>query len=73
MIVTALKRAEDDDGYVLRAYEATGRATAAVIKCPLLETTLEIEFGPYEIKTVKIEDNGIARETSLLEQAESTE
>jgi len=71
VIVTAFKRGEDDDGYILRAYETTGQATAAVIECSLLATTLELEFGPYEVKTVKIGDDGRTRETNLLEMGAS--
>ncbi len=67
LIVTAFKRGEDDDGWILRAYEAEGRATAAAIECDLLEKTLEFEWGPFEIKTIKIGDDGAVQETNLLE------
>jgi len=63
---------KDDDGYVLHAYEATGQATAAVIECSMLGTTLALEFGPCEIKTVKIGDNGTVEETDLLEMSKQS-
>ena len=70
IIVTAFKRAEDNDGYILRAYEAEGRQTYAAIECSLLGATLKLEFGPFEVKTVKVDDNGTIEETDLLELTE---
>lgn len=69
IVVSALKRGEDDDGTILRAYEAAGQATAVVIECSLLEATLELEFRPHEVKTVKIGDDGEVKETDLLEMS----
>jgi alpha-mannosidase len=67
--VTVLKRAEDDDALVVRAYESAGRAGSATIELPLLERTIQADFGAHEIKTFRVpRDPGepIA-ETNLLE------
>jgi alpha-mannosidase len=67
IIVTAVKRAEDNDGYILRACETEGRRMEARIECALLKTPLPLAFAPFEVKTVKIGDDGSIRETDLLE------
>jgi alpha-mannosidase len=67
LVVTAVKRAEDGNGYVVRAYESAGRAGHATIT--VLDRTIEADFSPYEIKTFLLPDSvgGGARETDLLE------
>jgi alpha-mannosidase len=70
IIVTAFKRAEEDDGYILRANETEGCRTDAEIECALLHTKLDLAFAPFEIKTVKIGDDGNVEETDLLEMTE---
>jgi alpha-mannosidase len=68
--VTVLKAAEDGDGtLVVRAYETAGRPARATIQLPVVERTIEAEFGAHEIKTFKVPRDpsvGVA-ETSLLE------
>jgi alpha-mannosidase len=69
VVVTVLKGAEDGDGYVLRGYETTGQAATATVELPLLGRTLDLAFGPGEIKTVRLprDVSHPARETDLLE------
>jgi alpha-mannosidase len=66
-IVTVLKRAEDDDALVVRAYESAGRATIARIT--VLDRSFDAQFGPAEIKTFRVpRDPGVTvSETDLLE------
>ncbi len=71
IIVSAIKRAEDNDGYILRAYEAEGGRTEASIECPLLGATLKLAFAPFEIKTLKIGDDGRVGAVNLLEMVAS--
>jgi alpha-mannosidase len=60
VVVTALKRAEDGDGVVVRAVETAGRGGRASLE--VLGRTIEADFGAHEIKTVVD-----GRETDLLE------
>jgi alpha-mannosidase len=60
VVATVLKRAEDGDAWVVRAYESAGRPARARITA--LGCTLESDFAPHEIKTFVGE-----RETDLLE------
>jgi alpha-mannosidase len=67
VIVTVVKRAEDGDALVVRAYESAGRAGPARIG--VLGRTIDAEFGAHEIKTFRLPRDGDARvvETNLLE------
>jgi alpha-mannosidase len=70
VVVTVIKAGEDGDGsLVVRAYEAAGRPARATIELPLVERTIEAEFGPNEIKTLKVprDPEAAVAETSLLE------
>ena len=70
LIVTALKKAEDDDSLILRFYECSGRSGRATLICPGLFWA-EVPFGRYEIKTLKLirADGGVRIvETDLLER-----
>jgi len=60
VVVTAVKGAEDGGGYVVRAYESSGRRASARIE--LLGRTIDAEFGANEIKTF-----AETRECDLLE------
>jgi alpha-mannosidase len=70
VVVTVLKAAEDGDGaLVVRAYESAGRPARATIELPLVERTIEAEFGAHEIKTFRVprDPELPVLETSLLE------
>ena len=49
VVVTAVKGAEDGDGFVVRAYESAGRAGARRLE--ILGREIEADFGANEIKT----------------------
>jgi alpha-mannosidase len=63
VVLTVLKAGEDG-GYVVRAFESSGRA--ARLSSTVLGTAIEADFGPHEIKTFVLRD-GTAVETDLLE------
>jgi alpha-mannosidase len=70
VVITAFKRAEDGDGFILRAFETLGRACRARVKScweilklsqvDLLERPAgkidpeQIAFAPFEIKTLRL-------------------
>jgi alpha-mannosidase len=66
-IVSVLKRAEEGDAVIVRAYESAGRETAAQIA--VLDRSFDATFGPAEIKTFLVpRDPATAvTETNLLE------
>ncbi|MDR0585675.1 MAG: hypothetical protein LBG26_00380 [Treponema sp.] len=67
VIVTAIKRAEDKDGWIVRAVESAGKAGEAGIDFSWIGCSGRFSFGPFEIKTLKISDEGAMSETKLLE------
>jgi alpha-mannosidase len=66
VIVSAFKKSEDGKGTVLRAYETDGKQTNATFSGDLLGEELSIEFSPYSIKTIYIDDKTKAWKEVLL-------
>jgi len=69
VVVTAVKRAEENDDLIVRCFEASGIATDAAIRFPKWNRTIEAHFKPGEIKTFRVpaEESAPVRETNLLE------
>ncbi|MBR6789982.1 MAG: alpha-mannosidase [Oscillospiraceae bacterium] len=65
--VTALKRSEDGTGWILRAVETAGKDTETVISLNVLSRSVSASFGPFEVKTFLLADDGGAREVLLTE------
>ena len=68
IVVSAFKKAETGEWYVLRAYECDGKAVTARIDCKRLGA-YEVKFSPYEVKTLWIK-NGKAEEVLFTEYGE---
>ena len=58
IVVSAFKRAEGGNGFILRAYECDGKAVTAKIDCKDLGA-YKVEFSPYEVKTLWIKDGKV--------------
>ncbi len=71
IIVSVVKKAEDSDDLVLRCYETTGVATRAFLRLPRWERVIETDFGPCEIKTLRVPMDSTLPvvETDLMERA----
>jgi alpha-mannosidase len=69
VVVSALKRAEDNGDLIVRCFETSGTACTATIGFPHWGRTIEAEFKPSELKTFRVPaDEGVpVRETSLIE------
>ena len=65
-VVTALKKAEDGNGYVLRLTEYAGSGSTTCLRLGNTET--EISVSPYEIKTLRFLPDGSVTETNMLEE-----
>lgn len=65
--VTTVKRAEDGDGFIVRARETSGKPVDRG-RLTVLGRDINAPFGPFEIKTFRLTDAGVA-ETDLLEDA----
>ncbi len=71
--VAALKRAEADDGYVVRVVERSGRAVVTRLHAAFLDRCVPLELGAYEIATIHLPDDAAldARRVDLLELDEA--
>lgn len=69
IIVSVVKKAEDNDDLIVRAYETTRTATKATIRLPKWNRIVEADFGPCEIKTFRVPANEELpiTETNLIE------
>ena len=70
IILSALKRAEDGDGIILRLWETAGRTVQAWVKLPELSAAWQGTVNAHEIKTLRFRrtaDGGRWEETDLLE------
>jgi alpha-mannosidase len=69
VVASALKKAEDGDGLILRSYETHGRATTATLHLGLVRQRWTGNFRPLEIKTLRVPlKGGEIREVNLLEK-----
>lgn len=65
--VTALKRAEDGDGYIIRLYETRGKKADVKINGPRGWKTISTTFKPYEIQTFRWKEKVKAERCNMLE------
>ena len=56
IIISAFKKAEDGNGYVIRAYECEGKPTETILNLKALGSSISTTFAPFEIKTFLIKD-----------------
>ena len=68
VVLGALKLAEDGTDLVVRLVETCGRAAIASVTFPAWEHRVEVEIGPFQIRTFRITGDGAAIETDLLER-----
>ncbi len=69
VILSAIKRAEDNDDLIVRAYETCGTTAEAVIDLPAWGRSIQTHFNPSEVKTFRVPRDAAlpVRETNLLE------
>ena len=66
IIISALKKSEDEKGYILRAYECEGRETSCRLEVYGVGVNTTV-FSPFEIKTYYITKDGEWKETDFTE------
>jgi alpha-mannosidase len=71
IVLGALKVAEDGEDLVVRLVETCGRGATANLRLAAWDREVEIEIGPYEIRTLRVPRDADASwiETDLLERA----
>lgn len=68
IVVTAIKSAEDGNGFILRIIETDGKPTMATIKFKAINSEFTFNWKPQEIKTVRISSDGKVSENLITEQ-----
>ena len=65
--LTALKQAEDGNGFVIRLFEPTGLARQTTLSVPSHGLSVEVELGGFEIRTLRLDtEAGTITEADLL-------
>ena len=54
--LTAFKRTEADNGYVIRLFEAAGRPRTVRLALPGRDIACAVAMGAFEVKTLLLED-----------------
>ena len=68
--ITTIKRAEKNNGLIIRLYEPTGKKRTTVLSLPFINKKIKVNLGGFEIKTLKINPKtGAYSEVDLLEKA----
>lgn len=69
VVISAIKKAEDNDDIIVRAYETDGKPSRATVDLRFAKTRWSGEFRPYEIKTLRVNPHkGTVSEVNLLER-----
>lgn len=67
VLLNVIKRSEDGHALIVRASETAGKAAHARIDLPFADTSLEADFKPLEIKSFRIDEQGVTQ-VNLLEE-----
>jgi alpha-mannosidase len=67
--VTACKQSWDGRALILRLHESAGRKARARLELAGRGAAITLQFGPYEIKTVRLEKNGDWHEVDLISES----
>ena len=63
----ALKKAEDGNGYIMHLFNTLDKPVRAEIKLDTFNVKAEIEFGSYELKAYRVNDN-MLQEVTLIDE-----
>ena len=63
--ITAFKKSENGNGYVIRLFNPTNKANGCTLS--FYDVSTSVDFGPFEIKTLRCSDNAIT-EIDLMEE-----
>lgn len=70
VLVTAIKKAEDNDDLIIRLFEPTGQERTTVVELPWVPAKTNVTLAPFEIKTLRYSGRQKRfAEVDLLEQS----
>ena len=68
LVISAVKEAEDGNGYILRLYETGGVPASGRVALPALGVDALVSLAPQEIKTLRVlPETGDLREVLITE------
>ncbi|MCY1719427.1 hypothetical protein OU798_03690 [Prolixibacteraceae bacterium Z1-6] len=68
VIVTAVKKSENGEDTIIRLVETSGSTVSATLDMKFINRKWTGNFGPFEIKTLRINKKGTIKEVNLLEE-----
>ncbi|MCE5314131.1 MAG: glycoside hydrolase family 38 C-terminal domain-containing protein [Armatimonadota bacterium] len=70
VLVTTVKKAENNDDLIIRLFEPTGKDCATTMSLPFIGLEREVKMSAFEIKTLRVDPkNRTVVETDLMENA----
>jgi Alpha-mannosidase len=68
--VTAFKKAEANDGYIIRLFEPTGQERNTLLSIPIIGLEQQVNLKKFEIKTLKLDFKaGTLMEVDMMENS----
>ncbi len=64
----SVKKAESNTDWIVRLFNASDEKQTAQLRMPVLSVCTKLTFGPYEIKTLRINGRGTTQPVSLMEE-----
>jgi hypothetical protein len=65
----ACKQSQVGEGLIVRLQEASGTPTKTGVRLGRPPSAFNLDFRPFEIKTIRIERSGAWHETSFIDEA----
>jgi alpha-mannosidase len=70
VVLSVFKLAEEGHDFIIRLHESKGEACTTVVDIPLLKRSIQLEFEPWKVKTLRIpiDPGKPVQETNFLEE-----
>ena len=65
--ISAMKKAENNNHWIIRLFNSIDKKQSAQLKLPVLNLNHKLSFGPFEVKTLRINSRGKISEVDLME------
>jgi alpha-mannosidase len=66
--ISAIKKAEDNGDWIIRLFNSGSRKKSVMLKLPVFKLNSKLSFGPFEIKTLRLNDRNELLEVDLMEE-----
>ncbi|MDD5134743.1 MAG: glycoside hydrolase family 38 C-terminal domain-containing protein, partial [Phycisphaerae bacterium] len=66
--ISAVKKAENNTDWIIRLFNSSSKKQSAQLKLPVLDAKIKLDFGRFEIKTLRANSKGKIVEVNLMEE-----